>query len=66
MSKLHISAAPHINSGNSTSSVMRDVAIALLPATVAAVAMRTSFPLRSLPPLTRRFALTTTSIMEDF
>ena len=39
MSKLHISAAPHINSGNSTSSVMRDVAIALLPATVAAVVL---------------------------
>ena len=39
MSKLHISAAPHIHSGNSTSSVMRDVAIALLPATVAAVVL---------------------------
>lgn len=37
MSKLHTSAAPHINSGATTRNVMRDVAIALLPATVAAV-----------------------------
>ena len=37
MSNLHVSAAPHINSGATTHNVMRDVAIALLPATVAAV-----------------------------
>ena len=37
MSQLHTSAAPHINSGATTRNVMRDVAIALLPATVAAV-----------------------------
>lgn len=39
MSKLHISAAPHINSGASTSSIMRDVAIAMLPATVASIVL---------------------------
>ena len=39
MGKLHISAAPHINSGASTSSIMRDVAIALLPATIAAIVL---------------------------
>ena len=32
---LHLSASPHIHSGRSTSSIMRDVLIALLPATVA-------------------------------
>ena len=37
MSNLHVSAAPHINSGATTHNVMRDVAIALLPATIAAV-----------------------------
>ena len=37
MSKLNVSAAPHINSGATTHKVMRDVAIALLPATIAAV-----------------------------
>ena len=31
---LHLSASPHIHSGNSTSSIMRDVLIALLPAMV--------------------------------
>ena len=36
---LYISAAPHINSGATTHNVMRDVAIALLPATIAAVAL---------------------------
>ena len=39
MSKLHVSAAPHINSGATTHNVMRDVVIALLPATVAAVVL---------------------------
>lgn len=39
MSKLHVSAAPHIHSGNSTSTVMRDVVIALLPATIAAIVL---------------------------
>lgn len=34
---LHLSSSPHIHSGRSTSSIMRDVLIALLPATVAAV-----------------------------
>ena len=37
MSKLHTSAAPHINSGATTHNVMRDVVIALLPASVAGV-----------------------------
>ena len=32
---LHLSVSPHIHSGKSTSSIMRDVLIALLPATVA-------------------------------
>ena len=32
---LHLSASPHIHSGKSTSAIMRDVLIALLPATVA-------------------------------
>ena len=32
---LHLSASPHIHCGRSTSSIMRDVLIALLPATVA-------------------------------
>ena len=36
---LYISAAPHINSGATTHNVMRDVAIALLPATIAAVVL---------------------------
>ena len=39
MSSLHTSAAPHINSGATTHKVMRDVVIALLPATVAAVVL---------------------------
>ena len=39
MGKLHISAAPHINSGASTSSIMRDVTIAMLPASVAAIVL---------------------------
>ena len=34
MDKLHISVSPHIRSGNSTSSIMLEVALALLPATV--------------------------------
>lgn len=34
-SKLHISASPHLRSGISTQSIMRDVIISLLPATVA-------------------------------
>ena len=34
---LHLSASPHIHSGKSTTSIMRDVLIALLPATVAGV-----------------------------
>ena len=37
MSTLNVSAAPHINSGATTHNVMRDVAIALLPASIAAV-----------------------------
>ena len=37
MSTLNVSAAPHINSGATTHNVMRDVAIALLPAAVAGV-----------------------------
>ena len=39
MSKLHVSAAPHIHSGASTSSIMRDVAIAMVPASVAAIVL---------------------------
>lgn len=42
---LHLSASPHIHSGRSTSSIMRDVLIALLPATVAGIVI---FGLRSL------------------
>lgn len=42
---LHLSASPHIHSGKSTSSIMRDVLIALLPATIAGVVI---FGLRSL------------------
>ena len=42
---LHLSASPHIHSGNSTSSIMRDVLIALLPATIAGTVI---FGLRSL------------------
>ena len=34
---LHLSASPHIHSGKSTTSIMRNVLIALLPATVAGV-----------------------------
>lgn len=42
---LHLSASPHIHSGRSTSSIMRDVLISLLPATVAGTVI---FGLRSL------------------
>ncbi|MBQ9132565.1 MAG: RnfABCDGE type electron transport complex subunit D, partial [Clostridia bacterium] len=42
---LHLSASPHIHSGRSTSSIMRDVLIALLPAAVAGTVI---FGLRSL------------------
>lgn len=42
---LHMSVSPHIHCGRSTSSIMRDVLIALLPATVAGVAI---FGLRAL------------------
>ena len=42
---LHLSAAPHIHSGKSTASIMRDVILALLPATVAGTVL---FGLRSL------------------
>ena len=42
---LHISASPHIHSGRSTTSIMRDVIISLLPATVAGVVI---FGLRAL------------------
>ena len=42
---LHLSASPHIHSGRSTASIMRDVLIALLPAAVAGVVI---FGLRSL------------------
>ena len=34
---LHLSASPHIHSGKSTAAIMRDVLIALVPATVAGV-----------------------------
>ena len=37
MSKLHVSAAPHIHSGASTNRIMLDVVIAMLPAAAAAV-----------------------------
>ncbi|MBE6836881.1 MAG: RnfABCDGE type electron transport complex subunit D [Ruminococcus sp.] len=43
--KLYLSASPHIHSGRSTTSIMRDVLIALLPATVAGVVI---FGLRAL------------------
>ena len=39
MSQLHVSAAPHIHSGNTTSKVMRDVIIAMLPAAIASVVL---------------------------
>ena len=39
MSKLNVSAAPHINSGATTHKVMRDVAIALAPATIAGIVL---------------------------
>ncbi len=42
---LHLSSSPHIHSGKSTSSIMRDVVIALLPASVAGCII---FGLRSL------------------
>ena len=42
---LHISATPHIHSGRSTASIMRDVLIALAPATIAGTVI---FGLRSL------------------
>lgn len=35
--KLHLTSSPHIHSGNSTSKVMLDVIISLLPATVAGI-----------------------------
>ncbi|MBR5902701.1 MAG: RnfABCDGE type electron transport complex subunit D, partial [Clostridia bacterium] len=37
MSKLYVSAAPHIHSGASTRNIMLDVIIALMPATIASV-----------------------------
>ena len=42
---LHLSASPHIHSGRSTTSIMRDVLIALLPAVIAGTVI---FGLRSL------------------
>lgn len=42
---LHLSASPHIHSGRSTTSIMRDVLIALLPAAIAGTVI---FGLRSL------------------
>ena len=42
---LHISASPHIHSGRSTTSIMRDVLIALAPAAIAGTVI---FGLRSL------------------
>ena len=45
MNTLNVSAAPHINSGATTHNVMRDVVIALLPATIAGVVL---FGLRAL------------------
>ncbi|MBR6517912.1 MAG: RnfABCDGE type electron transport complex subunit D [Bacilli bacterium] len=39
MKKLHVSAAPHINSGVSTSSIMRDVTIAMVPTAIAAIVL---------------------------
>ena len=43
--KLKLSVSPHIHSGRSTSGIMRDVLIALLPATIAGMVI---FGLRSL------------------
>ena len=39
MNNLYTSAAPHINSGSTTHKVMRDVAIALAPATIAGIVL---------------------------
>ncbi len=39
MSKLHISAAPHINSGVSTHNIMLDVVIAMIPASIMSVVL---------------------------
>lgn len=39
MEKLHVSKAPHIHSGDSTQKIMRDVLIALIPATLAALVL---------------------------
>ena len=39
MNNLYTSAAPHINRGSTTSKVMRDVSIALLPASISAVVL---------------------------
>lgn len=39
MEKLHVSKAPHIHSGDSTQKIMRDVLIALVPATAAALVL---------------------------
>ena len=39
MEKLIVSSSPHIHTGKSTTGIMRDVLIALLPATVAAVVL---------------------------
>ena len=45
MSKLHLSVSPHIHSGRSTSRIMLDVLIALIPTAVAGCVI---FGLRSL------------------
>ncbi len=45
MGKLHVSATPHIHSGKSTTKIMLDVILALVPATIAGVVI---FGLRSL------------------
>ena len=37
MTRLHVSASPHIHSGRSTSSIMRDVLIALAPTSLMGV-----------------------------
>lgn len=39
MKNLHVSAAPHINSGTSTHNIMLDVVIAMLPAAIASVVL---------------------------
>ena len=39
MEKLHISVSPHLHSGRSTRSIMRDVVFSLLPATAAGIAL---------------------------